>query len=533
MILKKPYAFLIKYFKVIHVALLLMMSYLLYRTNIILNFLQKYITTEQLVTGKDFTGQLFSIWNFALPFIVIVILAILLGVMYYKKKPLLFYVINIAVMVGLLIIYNIGYDTAITLETKLIETRSLRLLRDFYLIVILIQGVSLIFTFIRATGFDIKKFDFRTDLEELNITEADNEEFEVDLDIETNILRRNFNRNLRFAKYIYKENKFIIQTVFLLAFAATCFIIYMNMTIYNKVYSENHLFRASDVTMEITRSYLTNQSYKNKKISDSYLMILELNVRANTKEKTVLNTTKAQLIVDNQIYYPKTKYRQELFDIGNVYQNTNLDTEFETILLVYEIPTSKINSSFIFRYIDNLVLEKRGINPKYIKIELKPYNLDKHQKEEDIELNSSVVLNETVFGNTSLVINKFELQDEFVIDYDFCVNKDECYKSKQYVRPNANTNYDKTILKITGSLDKDKVSSDIYSLYSIVNYFGQIEYKIGEKTKKQNVGFTELKPSKNTTKNIYYIEVTKEIKSAEAIDLVIKIRNRTYRYKIK
>lgn len=533
MILKKPYAFLIKYFKLIHVVLLLMMSYLLYRTNIILNFLQKYITTDQLLTGKDFTGQLFSIWNFAMPFIVIVILAILLGVMYYKKKPLLFYVINIAVMVALLIIYNIGYDTAITLETKLIETRTLRLLRDFYLIIILIQGISLIFTFIRATGFDIKKFDFRTDLEELNITEADNEEFEVDLDIETNVLKRNFNRNLRFAKYIYKENKFIIQTIFLLGFAAVCFVIYMNMTIYNKIYSENHLFRASDVTMEITRSYLTNRSYKNKKVGDSYLMVLELNVRANTKEETVLNTTKAQLIVDNQIYYPKAKYKQELFDIGDVYQNTNLDTEFETVLLVYEIPASKINSSFIFRYIDDLVLEKKGVNPKYIKIELKPYNLDKNQKEEDVELNSSVVLNDVIFGNTSLVINKFEIQDEFVIEYDFCVNDNECYKSKQYVRPNVNTNYDKTILKITGSLEKDKVSSDIYSLYSIIKYFGQIEYKLGEETKKQNIGFTELKPSKNSDDNVYYIEIAKEIKNAESISLVIQIRNKTYRYKIK
>ena len=74
MILKKPYAFLIRYFKLIHTVLLILMIYLLYRTNVILNFFQEYISADKIITGKDFTGELFSQWMFTLPFIIIVIL---------------------------------------------------------------------------------------------------------------------------------------------------------------------------------------------------------------------------------------------------------------------------------------------------------------------------------------------------------------------------------------------------------------------------------------------------------------------------
>lgn len=535
MILRKPYAFLIKHFKLIHMVLLALMSYLLYRTNIFLRFLQEYINSEQLMSGQDFSGQLFNTWMFALPFIIIVILIILLGVMFYKKKPKIFYIVNIIIMVSLLVIYNIGYDNAVLLETKLIETRSLRLLRDFYMLVVIVQGIGLVFTFIRATGFDIKKFEFGKDLEELNITEADNEEFEVDVSVETNVFKRNVNRNLRFAKYIYKENKFLISIVFLILFAATCFVIYMNLTIYNKIYEENHLFMATDVTMEVSKSYLTSVDYKNKDLVNTNLVVVELNLKANSNNDFVFNTTKAELIIDNKIYYPKSKHIEGLFDLGKVYQDTILQTEFQKILLVYEVPTISTSSSFMFRYIDDLVLEKKGINPKYIKIRLNPYKLDDNNTIEDIEVNEQVILNENVLGKTNIVINKFEIKDYFVINYNFCVSDNECYPSKQYLRPSTNTTYDKAILKVTGSFEKDSelINDRLYDLYTIINYFGSISYELDGKTKTQNIGFSRIRPSKINEENVYYIEVLKEIEKSSNVELIIRVRNNSYRYKIK
>ena len=46
MILKKPYAFLIKHFKIIHLILSLLMIYIAYKINNILNFVKGYINNS-------------------------------------------------------------------------------------------------------------------------------------------------------------------------------------------------------------------------------------------------------------------------------------------------------------------------------------------------------------------------------------------------------------------------------------------------------------------------------------------------------
>ena len=52
--------------------------------------------------------------------------------------------------------------------------------------------ISIVMYAFRATGFDIKKFDFAKDLEELDIETKDNEEFEVNLELETDKYQRKF-----------------------------------------------------------------------------------------------------------------------------------------------------------------------------------------------------------------------------------------------------------------------------------------------------------------------------------------------------
>lgn len=534
MILKKPYAFLIKYFKLIHIVLLGFMSYLLYRTNVVLNFFQEYISSNQLITGKDFTGQLFNIYMFALPFIIIVFLLVLLGVMYYKKKPLLFYIYNILIMIAVLVFYNLAYDIAGTLEMQVIDTKTLRLYRDFYMLIIIFQGVSVILTFIRATGFDIKKFDFGHDLEELDITEADNEEFEVDVDIETNVLKRDINKRIRFCRYIYLENKFIINTVFLIIFSAVCFTIYMNLTIYNKSYNQNDMFLGNEFTMEVSNSFLTNEDYKGKVITDNYLVIVELKVRANYSSESKLNTTKAELKVGNQIFFHSNKYRSKLIDLGHTYENGIINQEeFQKELLVYEIPKSLINEKMILNYIDNIESNHNKLNPKYISVKIKPYNLVSEDKIETKKLETVNILNEKVLKETSLFISSFDMKKKFTLQYKYC-NKDECYDSIEYMTPIINTNYDKSLLKIEGisTIDADIKTNNIYNLYNIINLFGKIRYELDGKTKY----FTELKQitsNRVELQDVYYFEIPTEIINSEKVSLIIDVRDKSLEYTIK
>lgn len=534
MILKKPYAFLIKYFKTIHIVLLVLMSYLLYRTNIILNFFQEYISSNQLTISKDFTGKLFNIYMFVIPFIIIVVLIILLAVMYYKKKPVLFYIYNILMMIAILIFYNIGYNAAGTLEMQVIETRTLRLLRDFFMLLILFQGISTILTFIRATGFDYKKFDFGHDLEELDITEADSEEFEVDVDIETNVLKREVNRKLRFSKYIYLENKFIINTIFLIIFSIVCFIMYMNLTIYNKFYNQNELFMGTEFTMEVSNSYLTNQDYKGNQITDNYLLVIELNIKANYATVLTLNTAKAELKVGNHTYHHKDNYSSSLIDLGQVYNGLVIDMKnFQKELLVYEIPKSDINEKMTFNYIDNIEFGTKGLNPKYVKVKINPYNLDSKEKLERTNAGEVKTLNTNVLKETNIYITEFEMQKKFKIDYKYC-DKNDCYDSHEYLVPLLNTNYDKALFKISGiaNIDQKIGNNKINNLYNIINYFGKIRYEIDGRTK-YLFNLKRILPNKTNPQDIYYFEIPIEIFNADHISFIVDVRNLTYEYNIK
>ena len=66
MILRKPYAFIIKYFKVIHFLLTLLIAYLIYRTNLVLSFVSNYISSNTSVIGQNLTENLFNslCWQF-------------------------------------------------------------------------------------------------------------------------------------------------------------------------------------------------------------------------------------------------------------------------------------------------------------------------------------------------------------------------------------------------------------------------------------------------------------------------------------
>lgn len=532
MILKKPYAFLIKHFKLIHVILVLLMSYLLYHTNLVLDFFQQYISSNQLITGKDFTEELFNIWMFAIPFIIGTILLIVLGVMYYKKKPFLFYVFNILLMIAVLVFYNIGYNMAGILETKVVELRTLRLVRDLYVIIILIQGLGLILTFIRATGFDIKKFDFGQDLEELEITDDDNEEFELDVDLETNVLKREIKRKIRFSKYFYVENKFVINILILIVFSVGCFAIYSNLTIYNKSYDQNEYFMANDYTIAINNSYLTNENYRGNKITNNHLLVLELDIQANYFNKSAFNTTKAELKIGKNIYHPINNIKSDLIDLGNIYNGTVISqSTFEKILLVYEIPKDVKKKKMFFNYIDSMNFNKRGLNPKYIKVKLTPKELDIENKIINTNLNEVRKLNPKFFKESTIYLTNFEINNRFKINYKFC-DKNKCYNFSEYLNPILNTNYDKVLLKIEGILNMGFDSKYIYDLYTLIKNFGKIKYEIDGNVQ-YYTNIKNIVPTKTSLENTLYLEIPNEVMDADKISLVIDIRDEIYEFAIK
>lgn len=113
--------------------------------------------------------------------LIIVISAFVYLLMKWKNKSRNLYIFTIGFYFVLFILFIIYFNVFSNISLNQINVRGIRAYRDIIIIAYVPQYILLAFHVIRAVGFDIKKFDFKKDLEELDIAEEDQEEIEVTL----------------------------------------------------------------------------------------------------------------------------------------------------------------------------------------------------------------------------------------------------------------------------------------------------------------------------------------------------------------
>ena len=74
---------------------------------------------------------------------------------------------------------------------------------------------------------------------------------------------------------------------------------------------------------------------------------------------------------------------------------------------------------------------------------------------------------------------------------------------------------------------------DADTFYEFFSKFGSVYYSINGTWYSQNSKFEEIKSTKLSEKNIYYIGVDSEISKANNIKLLFNVRNYKYEYTIK
>lgn len=529
MIFRKPYAFFIKNFKLFHLLLFVLSALLLYRTSIVYNFVKEYIKTSPNVIGKELTDSLFAGYSYILIAFMIIINIILIIIMIRKVKPFIYYIINISLYITVLIVFALSHRMVGNLEIMLVEPKTVLAVRDILNIARLLQTISVIFYLVRATGFDIKKFDFGRDLHELNINEEDNEEYEVAVDFQGNEVLRAIKRNLRNFKYYYKENQLVINIIVLLSIAAISLIIYLNVDKYGKTYKENDFVSAGMIQLGVKSSYIIENDYKDKKIStkDYDIIAVKLSMKSTLEQK--VSTARAQLIVDGYKYYHIRAYKNKLFDIGTIYDEQQITKEFEDYVFVYQIPKEHSNN-YTFEYVDNISQKRGETKVNSIDIKLNPIEIDSQQiNEKTYELSNEIDMADSNYINYKITIKNFELQEKFVKTYESCVSDSECYTFRETIKPTNLSNKDKILMKLDGIVSYDKKTKDINDLYTFIKYFGNIEYTYNGKTYVEKNDFYAINFGK-VKDDSFYIEVDKEIMNAESIKLSFNIRNHKYTY---
>ena len=531
MILRKPYAFFIRHFKLMHLIMAGLLFYLIYRTKLLVDFFNEYSTDVINVMGQDLITPLVPGLFQIVPILIIVISIIVLVVMIVKKKPYLFYILIIALNIYTFVIVQISKSTLGTLTLSLIDSRTLLLVRDLITISFMLQLISIVFVLIRGVGFDLKKFDFQSDLKTLEIDASDNEEVELEFKFDGNEKLRNIRRLIRFTKYFYKEHKVIVISIISSIISINLIVIMLMIFNSGKIIKQNEYFYGNNFTLVLTDSYLVNTDYKGKKLTDDYYLLLRIKIKNNKSNPTGLDIATTKVLIDNYVYTPIVENRESFFDFGQIYEGENIGNSEEEKVLLYKIPKQLADKKMYFSFVDKTNVDSNG-NFSSTKVAIKYNDLVGISSTNIANLGNELNFTESILPDYKIKIDAYDINSIYKISYDFCISN-ECLKSYEYIKPSINTNYSKTILKIQGSIEKEKKIDGIYDLYDFIEKFGVIKYTIDDVEKVQQLNFVELKSQRVNENNIYYIEVLKEIENASKISLLFTIRNKNYEYILK
>lgn len=520
MILKKPYAFFIRFFKFFHLIIFGLSSVLLYRTSLVYNFMKEFCKDSPNVIGKDLVGPLFVWWVYLLVIIIILVNLLIIYILARKVKPYMYYIVNIFLYMGVMIVFISSHRVIGNMQSMLVAAKTTLAIRDILNLARLFQTVSVIFYLIRATGFDIKKFDFVRDLQGLDISAEDSEEIEVAVEFEGNVFIRNFKRRYREFKYYYRENKFIINIFSLLIIGIVFLFVYFSTNKYDRVYRENQFLNVSGYRIGAKSSYIFNTDYFGKTIiSDDVLVGVKVSISGNG----VYPTSKNVLVVNGMQYYPINGYSNSVSDLGIVYSNQDISTEFSDYLFLYKVPKEYIHSNMILRFIDNVSVKRGKTVVNSLDVKLSPINY----------INSDVHSNEYLLGEDisindyKLNISSFDINKDFVINYNSCIKVGECYDFREILRPVVTRDREKVLLKVNGNINVGDKSID---LSRFISQFGSIEYTYNGETYIESNDFNSVISSRVNDSSVYYIEVNKEIKDSSSIKLSFNFRNMKYSY---
>ena len=535
MILRKPYAFFIKYFKLLHAIIAVLVAFLLYRSFTLYNFFRTYVTDYSSALNDLNPRSLLNMYSFLMVLGVIVVIIILLSVMIYKKKPKFLYIYSLIVYVFVIILFGVTYPVLRDISASILDIRFSSALRDFFLIAIVVQAIGLILYIVRSTGFDIKQFDFGSDLQKLDIDEKDSEEIEVALEFDKNKINRKVRYKFRQFKYVYVENKFLINTIGAIALVIIAFVIYFNIGVYTASYSQGSSFSASGVVMNVKDTYLTQKDPLGNSLTDDMILVVKVDIKSQGGINQTLNTGLATVRIDDKSYGQDVNYAKELYDLGSPYTSQELTDEFKSYILTFLIPKEDINKKMILKFNDNVSYVKGEIGAKNILVTLNPTNLSENVDGGSKKLGEEESFNDSILGTSSLKINSFEVGDKFQLSYKYCYGTDKCIDSTEYVTPTATGNYFKTLMKINAdfSIDQNINSSEISTFVSFLNTFGTINYKVNDNWLSTKINTQSVKPKVAKDNNNYYIEVPSEVKNASEINFTFKIRNYTYKYVLK
>jgi len=534
MILKKPYAFLIKYFKLINFILSGLICFLLFKIYNIVIFFNDHIS--QNYVGNYYAGFRLEYVNIWVYLAIVIILALLIAIYFlftYKNKPKKIYIYGIIYFIGLIIYLQFVKNIMIQLEDTIITAEITRIYRDVSIIMLVLPVPLFINYLIRGFGLNLNKFNFKEDLKELEIEEQDNEEIEIVLKGDGYKLQRNIKRFFREFRYYLKENKFIFGILSLV------FIILVGLFIYNlfpdvvdSKYNQGDSFVINNIKYSIEDSIITSLDANGNIITDNYYyLVVRLHVDNNTNKSMKFDYNNFRLQLDDEYIYPSLDKGKYFVDYAKDYYSNEIKANSSGIhSIVYKVKESELRKNYKIKIFSGNKFSDEGIVGSHHYISISPIIISKIDTVDTVSQNEKLVLSSSNLGDTEILLSNAIITEKYLYKYKNCINE----ICNEYVDV-VNVDYTKNdkiliVMNYEYKLDeKTPFAKTSKSIDGFINSFIKVKYKAGEEYKYAKA--RSVTPSKLT--NQIVIETTDEIRNSEELFVAIIIRNKEYLVKLK
>ena len=213
MIIRKPYGFLIKNFKLINILLVVPMLYIALKFGDIAGFFSDFVSNDYKTIQTQIAGSYITVLTFIALISLILVNIIIYLLMHSKKKSTTYYAVNIIYYILLLVLTIIYYSIMSEIEIgSVLSSTFVDFIRDISFILTLPSYVLIFMNISKGVGFNFKTLKFDNNLN-LRITEEDEEEIEIKLTDNNHVLKKNVIHTIRELRYYFLENKLIISLI--------------------------------------------------------------------------------------------------------------------------------------------------------------------------------------------------------------------------------------------------------------------------------------------------------------------------------
>ena len=535
MIIKKPYAFLIKKFRWIHGILFAMLVFLAVKSINIYTFFSDYATNHYYVMSSMLASEYIDLTLFVVTILAVLVSALIYFILSLKNKDRKTYVFLCLYYIILFVYFIYMLSIFQNLQSKSLGIETVRAIRDISVIVSLPQIVFLFIICGRTLGFNLKQFDFKKDLEEMQIDTKDYEEVEVEFGKNNYKTARFLRKTLRLTKYFILENKFIVTVLASIIVLATSLAIFVNIKIYNVSYNENVEILANNVYYTVMSSYVTNKDINDNVITKDKKYVL-IKIKANNKTTTNYNLYREtfRLELNNTMLIPTFGLDNKFIDVGKTYSPFEIKSgETKEFIIVFELDNSVNQSEFILKIKNYDYGNFTTLESEYKDINIVPKYIDHDEDYGKLYLPIRLNLDETMLGKTNIVLNSYEIATTFKEKYEYCIEENNCMINTYIVKPISTGKGNLSVLKLRGTLDLDEdlyMNKYITNLGDLLSYFGKISYRYRGKYKTASI--TKI-PTKLKTDEYSYVEVPSELAEANKIEIILTIRGIKYTLVLK